>query len=120
MQVAFDRVYFREILIRDKRFLFELYKNNKLQNEKQIIATEEFHLNTLIKIFHLILNNAIPILEESVVKIKNARKLPLFKKHFKSHKDFLEILEGPREVKVEVLKKFSALFCLILAALFEE
>ena len=73
MQVAFDRVYFREILLRDKRFLFDLYKNNKLQNEKQIIATEEYHLNTLIKIFHLILNNAIPILEESVVKIKNAK-----------------------------------------------
>ena len=120
MQVAIDKVYFREILVRDKRFLNDLYQNNRLQNEKQIVAADEFHLNTLIKNFHLILNNSIPILEENVERIKTAKKLPLFKKHFKSNKDFLEILEGPREAKVLILKKFSALFGVILASLFEK
>ena len=120
MQVAFDKVYFREVLVRDKRFLYDLYQNNKLQNERQILGADEFHLNTLIKIFHLILNNTIPILEEHVEKIKVAKKLPLFKKHFKLNKDFLAILEGPKEQKVLILRKFSALYCVILSSLFVE
>ena len=119
-QLPIDKVYFREVLVRDKRFLNDLYQNNKLQNEKQILGADEFHLNTLIKIFHLILNNTIPILEENVEKIKKARKLPLFKKGFKSSKDFLAMLEAPREEKFLVLKRFSALFSFILASLFEE
>lgn len=119
-QLPIDKVYFREVLVRDKRFLKDLYHNNKLQNEKQILGADEFHLNTLIKKFHLILNNTIPILEENVEKIKKAKKLPLFKQHFRSSKDFLATLEAPREQKVLILKRFSALFSFILASLFEE
>ena len=120
MQVAIDKVYFRETLLRDKRFLIDLYHNNKLQNQSQITGAEEFHLNTLIRLIHLILNNAIPILEENFEKLKRARKISFLKKHFKSNKDFLQILQGPREQKVAILKKLSALFSYILAALFEE
>jgi hypothetical protein len=120
MQIAIDKVYFKEILLRDKRFLYDLYQNNKLQNQNQIVGANEFHLDTLIKIFHLILNNTIPILEQNFEKVKNARKVSLFKKHFKSNKDFLQMLQASREEKVFILKKFSALFCNILAALFEE
>ena len=88
MQIAIDKVYFKEILLRDKRFLYDLYQNNKLQNQNQIVGANEFHLDTLIKIFHLILNNTIPILEQNFEKVKKARKVSLFKKHFKSNKDF--------------------------------
>lgn len=119
MQVAIDKVYFRETLLRDKRFLIDLYHNNKLQNQSQITGAEEFHLNTLIRLIHLILNNTIPILEENFEKLKRARKISFLKKHFKSNKDFLQILQGPREQKVAILKKLSALFCNILAALFD-
>jgi hypothetical protein len=49
-QLPIDKVYFREVLVRDKRFLKDLYHNNKLQNEKQILGADEFHLNTVIKI----------------------------------------------------------------------
>jgi hypothetical protein len=120
MGIAIDKVYFREILLRDKGFLYELYKNNKLQNRKKISGADEFHLNTVIKILHLILNNEIPLLEDNYEKVKKARKVPLLKKNFKTHKDFLSIVEGPRERKVSVLQQLSPIFCFLLSALFEE
>ena len=36
MQIAIDRVYFKEVLLREKQFLYDLYQNNKLQNQSQI------------------------------------------------------------------------------------
>ena len=120
MQLAIDKVYFREILPRDKGFLLDLYHNNRLVNQNLIIGADEFHLNTLIQICHLILNNTIPTLKQNFENLKRARKVSLLKKHFKSNKDFLEILYGSREQKVLILKRLSAVFCYLLASLFEE
>ena len=108
-QLPIDKVYFREVLVRDKRFLTDLYQNNKLQNEKQILGADEFYLNTLIKIFHLILNNTIPILEENVERIKKAKKLPLFKFFLGQAKILWPCLKH-QEIKKSLFKKDLVLF----------
>jgi len=74
MSLIFDKVYFRDILLRDKGFLYALYKNDTLQNRQLILGAELLHLNTLIKLCHLILNNEIPIYAEDITKIKAAKK----------------------------------------------
>jgi hypothetical protein len=120
MEVAFDKVYFREILLRDKGFLYELYKGQKLLNRSKISGAAEFHLNTLIQLCHLIMNNAIPMLITNYEKLRKAHRIPLLKNHFKANKDFLEILEGSRENKVYILRQLSSVFPFLLASLFEE
>ena len=79
METIVDKVYFREILIRDKRFLCELYKGNKLQNQNKISGASDSHLNTLCQILHLIMNNAIQVDYKNGEKIKDAKRLPFLK-----------------------------------------
>ena len=120
METAVDKVYFREILIRDKDFLYNLYKGNKLQNRNKISGASDIHLNTLCQILHLMMNNVIPVDYENGVKIKNSRRLPFLKNNFKSQQKFAEIYEGPHENKVKVLRQLSSVYCFLLQPLFEQ
>jgi len=120
MSLPYDQVHVRELLLRDKGFLLQLYKNNTYQNKKLISGADEYHLDTLIKVCHLILNNEIPVFEDDIAKIKKAKRIKLLTKYFKSNKDFLEVLEGQRQNKVQILLRFSSIFGFLLTSLFEE
>jgi hypothetical protein len=120
MPVIFDQVFARDLLLRDKGFLYELYRNSSIENRNQITGAEDRHLDTLILILYLIVNNEIPTFEEQLQQIKKAKKKNFLKKHFEHHKDFTDLLEGPRNKKVNILRQLSLVFPFLLAALFEE
>lgn len=120
MQIAFDEVYLRDTLLRDKGFLKQLYTNSTYLNKKLIIGADEHHLDTVIRICHLICNNEIPIFEHEHVILQQKRKLNFLKKKFKHNQDFINILEGTRENKVEVLLNLCNVFSCLFVALFEE
>ena len=120
METIVDKVYFREILIRDKRFLYDLYKGNKLQNRNKISCASDSHLNTLCQILHFIMNNVIRVDYKNGEKIKDAKRLPFLKNNFKSHQKFVDIYEGPQENKVKILRQLSSVYCFLLQPLFEQ
>ena len=120
METVVDKVYFREILIRDKGFLYQLYKGNKLQNRNKISGASGIHLNTLCQILHLIMNNAIRVDHKIGEQIKSAKRLPFLKKNFKSHHKFTEIFDSPQENKVKILRQLSSVYCFLLQPLFEQ
>jgi hypothetical protein len=120
METAVDKVYFRQILLRDKDFLFQLYKGNKLQNRNKISGALDIHLNTLCQILHFIMNNTIRVDHNIGEKIKSAKRLPFLKKNFKSQDNFMQIFEGPRENKVKILRQLSSVYCFLLQTLFEQ
>jgi len=119
METVVDKVYFRQVLIRDKDFLYQLYKGNKLQNRNKISGASNLHLNTLCQILHLIVNNVIKVDHESGEKIKSAKRLPFLKHNFKSHHKFTEIYDSPQENKVKILRQLSSVYCFLLEPLFE-
>ena len=120
METTVDKVYFREVLLRDKDFLNQLYKGNKLQNRNKISGASDIHLKTLCQILHLIMNNAIRVDHSIGEKIKNAKRLPFLKNNFKKQHKFAEIYEGPHENKVRILRQLSSVFCFLLQPLFEQ
>ena len=119
METVVDKVYFRQVLIRDKDFLYQLYKGNKLQNRNKISGASNLHLNTLCQILHLIVNNVIKVDHESGEKIKSAKRLPFLKHNFKSHHKFTEIYDSPQENKVKILRQLSSVYSFLLEPLFE-
>jgi len=120
MSILFDKVYFRDLLLRDKGFLNSLYKNESLSNREQIKGADDIHLNTVIQILYLIANNEIPVYEDDILQIKNARQFKLILKHFKSHKEFFKLLIGPRESKVKILSSLGGVYCHLFVSIFEE
>lgn len=118
--IAIDIPYFRSILLRDKHFLYELYDANILEAKRLISGASDLHLKTLIKVLHLVINNCIPIPFENGEAIKKLNKFPVLKKHFLANRSYANLIRSAREVKVNVLMKFSSIFNLLLTPLFVE
>src|SRR6266404_6015121 len=106
MPAPFDEVHVREILLRDKGFLYDLFKNGQLKNKTTIAGAHDMHLDTLITICHLIVNNEIPLfeVEGGHDKLSPSRKRYL-KDQFEDNRSFVFLLEGPRPKKVEALQR---------------
>jgi hypothetical protein len=117
--LLYDVVHLRDIFLRDKRFLIDLYTNNLYQNKKLISSATQQHLNTLLKILHLVANNEIPIQKPEFDVIKKAKKVGLLKKRIKNNKDFLALLEEAEEKRIFV-QRFAGVFKALLKPFFEE
>jgi hypothetical protein len=108
--LALDKVFMRNVLIRDKKFLLNLFKNegNVLGN------ANNFQMNTVIRVVHLIMNNEIELLEKNYKALKNSKRLKSLVQHFDSEKNFLKTLKLTSESKRQLLKKFSACYPYLL------
>ena len=113
--VAIDRIYMRDILIRNKKFLLSLF-----QNEQPNVLTNanDFQMNTVIRIVHLILNNEIELLEKNFKALKNSKRLKSLLQHFDSEKNFLKTLKLETETKRQLLKKFTACYPYLFFSIF--
>ena len=120
MRPAFDVVHMRDLLLKEKSFLKELFSLNSYQNRKRIIGADNQSLNTLIKVIHLILNNEIPILIEDVHFLKKYKKFGFLQKNIKTKDKFIQLLEGERKAKVDFLVFLSNVYHPLLRSLFEE
>ena len=119
MSIVYDKVHLRDIFLRDKRFLLDLYSNNIYQNKKLIASATQEHLNTLLKILHLIANNEIPIEKDDFDLIKKAKKVGLLRKKIKTNSDFLALLSSAEEKRI-YLRRFAGVFRSLLKPFFEE
>lgn len=115
----YDVVHLRDILLRDKRFLLELYVNSNYQNRRLISGATELHLNTVLKVLHLIVNNEIKIDEDDYKGLKRAKKANLLKNKIKTKSDFLVLLNS-EVLKRQFLLQFAAVYKYLLGPLFEE
>lgn len=116
---VYDAVHIRSLLLRDKRFLLDLFVNNIYQNRKLILGASQSHLNTVLKILHLIANNQIRIDEEDFEALKKSKKANVLKTKIKSKEDFLYFLTSA-EPKRRFLLQFIAVFKILLKPIFEE
>ncbi|SRR6266404_5262379 len=120
MTVLYDRPYMKSLLLRDKGFLLELYKNNSLQNKSQLEGADDARLDTIIRILFLVVNNEIPMFGDHYPLFKRARKEGFLRRHFQQRRTFLKVLEGTRQNKVSILQNFAPVYKFLFAPLFEE
>jgi hypothetical protein len=112
--LALDKVFMRNILIRDKKFLLNLF-----QNESNVLNNaNNFQMNTVIRVIHLILNNEIELLEKNFKALKNSKRLKSLLQHFDSEKNFLKTLQLGSESKRQLLKKFNACYPYLFYSIF--
>ena len=113
--IVLDKVYMRNILIRDKLFLLHLFKN---EQPNALANASNMQMNTVIRILHLIFNNEIELLEENYKALKNSRRLKGLLQHFDSEKNFLRTLNLETESKRQLLKKFSSCYPYLFHSIF--
>jgi len=110
-----DWPYLRHMLIQNKQFLYNLFKQANVV--KILSHASDSELNVLLKVLHLINQGHIPLKQkhhEVVVRSKREKKLELFE----SRQFLREKLKASREEKLKLLKQFSKLFSILLHHLF--
>jgi len=117
--IPIDIPYFREKLIRDQRFLRDLYEGSVLARRRILAGANDLHLHTLIDILHLVYHHAIPITPEHGQMLISSKKLPLLKKHFNKNSDFVSLQNSNRSDQLKILNKLISVYQLFLAPLFE-
>jgi glutathionylspermidine synthase len=113
--VALDKVYMRDILIKEKLFLLKLFQN---QQPNVLISASIFQMNIVIRIIHLLLNNEIELLEENYKALKQSKRLKMLLQNFDSEKNFLRSLYLQPEAKQALLKKFTACYPYLFYSIF--
>jgi hypothetical protein len=114
-----DIPFLRNEFLKEKEFLHSLYSNGPRKNKKKIDNASLRQLNILIKISHLISNGQIGIKSSDAPTFKKSRRQILFHDTFEKRDNFLSILNAPEESKKKELKKFSALYPILLKTMFE-
>lgn len=115
-----DIPYLKNEFKNSQSFLEKLYKNNPRRNSKIIEKADDKELKVLIKILHLICTGQISIRGQDFKTLQKSKRLNYFKLHFESIKSFLDLLKSNRQHKVNVLKKFSALYEQLLFTMFNK
>ena len=113
-----DIPFLRNEFLKEKEFLHFLYSNNPRKNSKKINKASENQLKIVIKIFHLIANGSISLKSSDLPLLKKSKRLFLFHDTFEKRDNFLSILNASEEIKKKELKKFSALYPILLKTMF--
>lgn len=113
-----DVDYLKSEFLNVKSFLYELYTGNPRQNATKINNAVEQKLDVLIKILHLICIGEIHLRKVDHETIKKSKRLNFLKQHFNTKLNFHRLLTSPREQKVIVLRKFSAIYQPLLYTMF--
>lgn len=115
-----NRDQIKSLLIRDKDFLKSLYESNSVARAKNVLSfASDQKLNTLIRFLHLLASGEIKIKKEHFDALKK-RHLNAVNKNLESKKMLRTLLNGEREVKLQVLTKFCAVFRELLFTLFNQ
>lgn len=113
--VPLDKVYMRNIMIRDKSFLISLFQNKQ---PSVLLSASDLEMNTAVRIIHLILNNEIELSEENYKALKNSKRLKNMLQNFDSEKNFLKTLNLETELKRQLLRKFNACYPYLFHSIF--
>jgi hypothetical protein len=119
--MAFNREMMKNLLIRDKGFLRELYEGpNPLKNIRVLKGANDSQLNTLIKFLHFLSNGEITMKKENFDAIERANKLRLIKSKVERKRNMNILLKSERKDKLKFLNKLSNVFSALLFTLFNE
>jgi hypothetical protein len=119
--MAFNRENMKNLLIRDKGFLRELYEGpNPLKNNRILNGANDSQLNTLIKFLYFLSNGQITMKKENFEVIENANKLKLIKSKVEKKKHVNILLKSERNTKLKFLKKLCNVYSALLSTLFNE
>ena len=114
MDIFVDKVHIRQLMLRDKIFLYNLYEGKG----SRLNSASEIQMNTLIKILHLILNDHIELREQHYKNVVRAKRLKLLKKNFEKNSDFINVLKLSVEEKRRLLKQLLVCYPWLLHAIF--
>jgi hypothetical protein len=114
MDIFVDKIHLRQLILRDKIFLYNLYQGqgSRLNN------ASETQMNTLIKILHLILNDHIELREQHYKNLVRAKRLKILKNNFEKNSDFVKVLRLDIEDKRKLLKQMQTCYPWLLHSLF--
>lgn len=108
----------KSLLLRDKEFLKSLYESNSSSKTKNVLSfASDQKLNTLLKFIHLVANGEIKVKKEHFESL-TSRHLLTIRKHIESKSSLKKILNGERQVKLQILNKLSPVLHYILYTLF--
>ena len=111
----------RNLLIRDKTFLRELYEGpSKVYNNRILNFATDSKLDTLLKLLHFLANGEIPMKKNNFEVVQSHKKLAYIKRHVEKKSAVLKMLKAERQVKVKFLKQLSNIFAPLLYCLFNE
>jgi len=113
-----DISYLKSEFLNAKGFFYELYTGNARSNANKIFNADDKKLDVLIKALHLVCNGDISTRKEDHAVLKKSKRLNFLKFHFQSKSSYVDLLRGPREEKIKVLRKLSALYPAILYTFF--
>jgi hypothetical protein len=113
-----DVDYLKSEFLNVKTFLYDLYTGNARQNANKITQAVDNKLNVLIKILHLICRGTIHLRKIDHETIKKSKRLNYLKLQLNTKVAFVRLLNSPREHKIQVLRKFSAIYEPLLYTMF--
>lgn len=113
-----DVSYLKSEFLNVKSYLYELYEGNPRRNARKLLNSTNEKLDTLIKILHLICVGEIHLRKVDYETLKRSKRLNYLKSHFNTKLNYLHSLNAPREEKVNILRKFAALYKALLYTMF--
>jgi hypothetical protein len=119
--MAFNRENMKNLLIRDKGFLRELFEGpNPLKNNRVLQGASDSQLNTLIKFLHFLSNGEITMKKENFEAIEKARKIKMIKANVEKKKNMNALIKSERKDKLKFLNKLCNIYDALLSTLFNE
>jgi len=113
-----DIVYLKSEFFNIKDFLYNLYTRSPRANAISILNANDIELDTLIKILHLISVGAIHLRNQDFKILTKSKRRNFLQRHFERKDAYVQLLKSSREIKIQVLRKFSALYNYLLHLLF--
>jgi len=113
-----DIVYLKSEFLNVQNFLYKLFTSNPRSNANSIFNANDRELDTLIKVLHLICNGQIHLRKSDYQILKKSKRLNFLESYFERKDKYVKLLHSSREDKIQVLRKFSALYNSLFYLLF--
>jgi hypothetical protein len=118
-----DKIFMRNQLLSNKKFLLSLYQGNNLQNDNEITRARDSEIDLVLRILHMLLNGHIPLSKNGLKQLKGGlakSTLNRIKKQIGSGKQLKHMLNSSIDNKTNFVKSFSSCYSALLHCLFEE
>jgi len=113
-----DIVYLKSEFLNVQGFLYKLFKGSPRGNANVIANASDCELDTLIKVLHLICIGSIHFRKQDFEILKKSKRLNFLKSYVHKKDSYVKLLHSSREEKIQILRKFSALYNCLLYMLF--
>jgi len=113
-----DKDRFKQLLVRDKVWLEELYSSPSSPNTKRLLTTaSDKKLDTLIKFLHLLSNGEIKMHKKNFDSL-GTKNVKLLHKTFQPKASIKRLISGERQDKLKKLNKVANVLSFLLYTLF--